>query len=196
MISEWTDFEFYDRVWFYDQKKIEIDGSGRRLARWLGVAHRVGSNLCYWLLLPTGNVIARTTVQHVTREDHLNNDIRNDIETFDKSVDNRLKEEGFLTEDAGDMSFFLQDEDPEYAGVTTSNQVPTELGEYGDMTTPDAPEADDMKDDIMDKYLNVELIMDVGSGSERKGRVLKRAKGSTGEPIGRAHANPLFDTRE
>ena len=38
-ISEWIDFEFYDRVWYYDQKKIEIDGSGRHLARWLSVAH-------------------------------------------------------------------------------------------------------------------------------------------------------------
>ena len=61
-ISEWLDFEFYDRVWYYDHKKIEIDGSGRRLARWLGVAHRVGSDLCYWLLLESGKVIARTTV--------------------------------------------------------------------------------------------------------------------------------------
>jgi hypothetical protein len=40
-ISEWIDFEFYDRVWYYNQKKIEIDSSGRCLARWLGVAHRV-----------------------------------------------------------------------------------------------------------------------------------------------------------
>jgi hypothetical protein len=31
-ISEWIDFEFYDRVW-YNQQKIEIDGSGRQLAR-------------------------------------------------------------------------------------------------------------------------------------------------------------------
>jgi hypothetical protein len=31
-ISEWIDFEFYDQVCYYDQKKIEIDGSGRRLA--------------------------------------------------------------------------------------------------------------------------------------------------------------------
>ncbi len=38
-ISEWLDFEFYDRVWYYDQKKMELDGSGRRLACWLGVAH-------------------------------------------------------------------------------------------------------------------------------------------------------------
>lgn len=48
-ISEWLNFEFCDRVWwfYFDQKKIEIDGSRRRLARWLGVAHRVGSDLCY-----------------------------------------------------------------------------------------------------------------------------------------------------
>jgi hypothetical protein len=64
-ISEWLNFDLYDRVWFYDQKKIDIDGSGCRLARWLGVAHRVGSDLCYWLLLESGKVIARLTVQHV-----------------------------------------------------------------------------------------------------------------------------------
>ena len=84
-ISEWIDFEFYDRVWYYDQKKIEIDGSGRRLARrWLGVAHRIGSNLCYWLLLESGKIIARTTVQHVVREDYLNDNVKLEIERFDR----------------------------------------------------------------------------------------------------------------
>jgi hypothetical protein len=29
--SEWIELEFYDRVWYYDQKKIEIDGSGQGL---------------------------------------------------------------------------------------------------------------------------------------------------------------------
>jgi hypothetical protein len=66
-----------------NQKKIEIDGSGRRLARLLGVAHRVGSDLCDWLLLDSGKVIARTTVQHVVRDDYLNDDVKDDIESFD-----------------------------------------------------------------------------------------------------------------
>lgn len=64
-ISEWIDFEFYDGVWLYDRKKIEMDGFGRRLAQWLGVALRVGRDLCYWLLLESRKVIARTTVQHM-----------------------------------------------------------------------------------------------------------------------------------
>ena len=84
-ISEWLDFEFYDRVWYYDQKKIEIDGSGCCLACWLGVA--VGRDLCNWLLLESGKVIARTTVQHVVRDDYLNDEIRREIERFDQSID-------------------------------------------------------------------------------------------------------------
>ena len=68
--------------------------------------------------------------------------------------------------------------------------------DYDDMNVPEAMEADEMDDEIMDKYLNAKLIFDVGTGSERKGRVVKRANGTSGESIGRAHANPLFDTRE
>jgi hypothetical protein len=79
-----------------------------------------------------------------------------------------------------------------------SDDAPTIIREedYGDMNLSETPEVDDVDDSLMDKYLNAELIFDVGTGNERKGRVVKRAKGTSGEPIGRAHANPLFDTRE
>ncbi len=99
-IPERIDFEFYDRVWYYDQKKTEIDGSGRRLAQWLGVAQRTGSDLCYWLLLESGKIIARTMVQHVVREDYLNNDVKLEIERFDRSVEDRLSDQN---------EFYIQD---------------------------------------------------------------------------------------
>jgi hypothetical protein len=38
--------------------------------------------------------------------------------------------------------------------------------------------------------------MNMGTNDERCGRVIKRSRGHDDEPIGRAHANPLFDTRE
>ena len=44
--------------------------------------------------------------------------------------------------------------------------------------------------------MNMELRMGVGMDDERWGWVIKRAKGIGGEPVGRAHANPFFDTRE
>ena len=107
-ISEWIDFEFYDRVWYYGQKKIEIDGSGRRLARWLGVAHRIGSDLCYWLLLESGKIIARTTVQHVVRDNYLNEDIKTELDRFDRSVEDRLSDQNFGLNEPND--FYIQDE--------------------------------------------------------------------------------------
>ena len=186
-ISEWVDFEFYDRVWFYDQKKMEMDGSGRQLARWLGVSHRVGSNLCYWLLLEKGKVIARTTVKHVVREDVLNDDVKRQIERrFDIAMEDRLSKNGFINPD-------MQDEDHTQADGET---VPSDE-DYGDMLVPETLETNEISDDVINKYLNAEWMFDVGIGSERKGRMVKKhAEGSSGEPLGRAHTNPLFDTRE
>jgi hypothetical protein len=62
-ISERLDFDIYDLVWVWDSPNAEVNP---RLARWLGVAHRIGSDLCYWVINDKGNVMARTTVQHVT----------------------------------------------------------------------------------------------------------------------------------
>jgi hypothetical protein len=38
--------------------------------------------------------------------------------------------------------------------------------------------------------------MNMGTNDERRGQVVKRSRGLDSEPIGRAHANPLFDTHE
>ncbi|KAI2498914.1 Reverse transcriptase (RNA-dependent DNA polymerase) [Fragilaria crotonensis] len=160
-ISEWIDFEFYDRV----------------------------CDLCYWLLLESGKVIARTTVQHVIRDDYVNDDVKLEIERFDQSIDERLTVQNFIAYDTG--GFYIQDE------LVDTPVAPTEEVDYGDMEAPETMDADDIDSDILDKYdLNAEFIFDVRTGNERKGRVVKRAKGTSGEPIGRAHSNPLFDTRE
>ena len=45
-------------------------------------SHRVGSALCYWILTSTGKVIARTTVQHLTRNEVAKADIQNVIRKY------------------------------------------------------------------------------------------------------------------
>ena len=130
-------------------------------------------------------MIAWTTVQHVVREDYLNEDVKIELDRFDRSVDDRLLEDNFALDKPHD--FYIQDEPDDASGVARET-------DYGDMALPETPEADDVDNDLMDKYLNTdELIFDVGTGHERKGCVVKRAKGTSGAPIGRAHANPLFD---
>ena len=65
--------------------------------------------------------------------------------------------------------------------------------DYGEIITGEKPEADD--EEAVDKYLNIELMLDIGLANERQGRVSKRSRGIDGEAVGNAHANPLFDTR-
>ena len=60
---------------------------------------------------------------------------------------------------------------------------------------PDTLDADDINDDVINNYLNAELIFDLGTVSECRGRVVKSARGTSGKPNGRAYSNPLFDTR-
>ena len=68
------------------------------------------------------------------------------------------------------------------AGVSHEEITTPGLEEYGDMILDKRPEDDD--EDAIDKYLNCELILDVGTNNERHGCVIKCSWGLDGEPIG------------
>ena len=71
-VSEQLDFEFYDLVYWYDRPNIpDMSNDVRRLARWPGISHRVGSKMWYWLITESGKLISKTSVEHVTRDDML-----------------------------------------------------------------------------------------------------------------------------
>ena len=57
-------------------------------------------------------------------------------------------------------------------GVTREDDrnTPSE-SDYGDMLTNERP--DDEDEEAVDKHLNVELIMNMGTNDERRGRVIK-----------------------
>ena len=46
-ISEYIDFDFYDLVWYYPGVHPSISEDNRMLGRWLGVSHRIGSDMWY-----------------------------------------------------------------------------------------------------------------------------------------------------
>jgi hypothetical protein len=199
-ISEWLDFEFYDLVWWLDRPtKPNFTDNTRRLARWLGVSHRVGSDLSYWLITKSGKIISKTSVEHVTRDDYLEADKKTEIEAFNHRLEESLDDANFTIDGEGEFdSMYLDDIDDDVnPGVCRADEeydTTPSAEDYGDMHADERPEDDD--EEAIDKYLNVELIMNMGTNDERRGRVIKRTRGLDGEPIGRAHANPLFDTRE
>lgn len=65
-----------------------------------------------------------------------------------------------------------------------------------DLKEPEAamPEVDDYDGDTMDYYLNSDVVMPRG-GTFEQGKVVRRSYGSDMNPIGKAHKNPILDTR-
>ena len=66
-ISSLTTFNFYDPVWYIEQKE-GFPNPKRRMGRWLGEAYDIGQAMCYWILPFSGVPIARSTVQPIPQE--------------------------------------------------------------------------------------------------------------------------------
>jgi hypothetical protein len=198
-ISEWLDFDFYDLVWYHDPPgtMAETTEEIRKLGRWLGVANRVGSALTYWILTQASKVIARSTVQHVTTEDQLNDNIRKSIATFDKQIEERLDDTNFVIENIFESQNVLQDEsmfdDPAYGDGT---HTPTDDEYRMSDKPPERLEEDDVQSDAYDKYIGAEVTVDFGTEGRKRATVKGRVRDFEGNFVGKSHANPLLDTSE
>ena len=105
-ISEWIDFEFYDLCWYWNNQH---DTKEPNIGRWLGVSHRIGSALCYWVLTMKGQVLARTTVQHMTEDDVIIPEIQESIKEFHRVLERSIGSEEFIT-DLDGMDSFVNDD--------------------------------------------------------------------------------------
>lgn len=196
-ISEYCDFDFYDLVWYHAGVHPSISEENRELGRWLGVSHRVGSEMCYWIMTASGKVIAETTVQHVTRDDMLDNDIATQIESFHNTLSERLDDSNFTLPSVGNFAFDedhydLPQWDPAYGDNTPNDD------EYGnEMHTTPLEDADDLEPDAYDKYIGARVVLDEATNNGGNiATVKRRATDIDGRAIGTAHNNPLLDSRE
>ena len=64
-ISEYLDFSFYD--WVIYRTNAGLGESS--LGRWIGVSHKVGQQMSYWILTISGHVISCVTVQRLTEDE-------------------------------------------------------------------------------------------------------------------------------
>jgi hypothetical protein len=187
-ISEWTDFGFYDHVWYRTNAGLaEI-----QLGRWLGVSKRVGPAMSFWILTANCDVISCTTVQRVTNLERQTDDSKRLIADYDEAVRDRLADQnhqvaGYGLDEPAGWTVMPDLDDAEF--VEEHDQA------IGDGTIP---EADDQftPDSFDDTYLNMEVALP-GSldGNVRAGRVVKRMRDANGIPTGVANENPLLDTR-
>ena len=192
-ISEWLDFSFFDLVWFHDNSKGDTTDEQPSLGYWLGVAHRIGSDLCYWVLTKSGKVIARTTVQHVTQADMDDPKISERIRQFKLIVAERLDDRNFTDQETKGPGYLEDVEELEEERRGHQRGIIPTDEEYGKMVQEALREAEEYEEGY-DEFLGAEIKMNVGSEDVIE-TVIKRQKGLDGKPIGRRHKNPLFDTR-
>ena len=67
-ISEYAQFDWYEYVWYLDPA-VPFPEDAKKLGRWVGVAHDVGSPMTYWILPASCKVIARSTVSSLTEDE-------------------------------------------------------------------------------------------------------------------------------
>ncbi len=87
-ISEFLEYEWYQPVWYYEP--TAFPDQERHLARWIGIAHRVGQVMCYWLLPKSGIPIARTTILAVKEEELGTTEVRGQLADYDEEINRKL----------------------------------------------------------------------------------------------------------
>jgi hypothetical protein len=187
-ISEYLDFTFYDWVWYKDNAGVGDNMFGR----WLGVSHRIGNLMSYWILTANGRVISRTTVQRVTNLELATAEVKERIKDYSNQINELLKDDNHVIQ-GNENEMQLQDWD----GYTEDggDEFAEEHGQL--VSDPEVPEADAdfTPDTIGDRYLNKEIAVVDGEGQVQYGKVTKRLRDAEGRPIGMAADNPLLDTR-
>jgi hypothetical protein len=196
------DFSFYDVVWFWKDAHQDITDKKRQFGRWLGVSSDVGTELCYWILTESGKVVSRTSVQHVTVEDMLKPEVKQRYEEFETTLLERLKDDTFHIHHE-EYTFT----DDEYLGRNAWPRAelmtpPNE--QYGNQWGDQLPHDEELTDhaddpEVYDEFINAQIVLH-NEGEPKHGRVIKRACGSDGRPIGRRHPgdtwSPELGSRE
>jgi hypothetical protein len=192
-ISEYCNFDFYDLVWYWPNTVEPQDNKNRRLAQWVGVAHRVGSTMCYWLIPGSGIVIVNTSVHHVVLDDTLQPGISRLIDKFDAALTERLDDANHML----DPNAFNPIDT--YNNYSDSIINPDEFDNNNlfEGWTEETEDIDDLDEAVLDKFIGTTFILDPDHHPHNvatKVKVVDQSRDPSGRPIGKSHDNPLLNT--
>lgn len=189
-ITEYLDFSFYDWVTYKTGGGVHPP----ELGRWLGVLHRVGALMSYWILPVSGIVISCDTVQRLTNEEKSTDAWKDRMRDFMTRLTTKFEANSAViprhqiqAPTKRVIDFDLEDQNfvDEYQRVIDNNLI----------THDDEQHVDDYG--IMDPYLGIEIGLPRGDDDTLISACVKRrAVDVNGQPVGRRHDNPMFDTRE
>jgi len=185
--SEYLQFNWYQPLFYYDPTDFPEDRE--LIGRFIGVAHNVGQALCYWILPKSGRPIARTTVRPISEAELQTEQVRQELNSFDASIQRKLGDH--LLSDS-DLAFHIGSEELQLALTDVAED---DNGRYQPIE-PDAErdDIDDYEEETLDKLLATEVSLPKGD-LQCIGKVINRKRDIEGNLVGRANVNPIIDTR-
>jgi hypothetical protein len=136
--------------------------------------------MCYYLILSDGMIIARSTVQPITKEELTNMEsIKMKINQFDLSLMDALSQKS--------------PETPYLNIPYIPDQEEDDMGSIEPMEAEAAmPEADTFEDiEDLNNFISAQVILP-RDGTYQTGRVITRKRDANGVPIGRRNVNPIL----
>ena len=184
-ISEYLDFGFYDWVLYRSNAGLgELS-----IGRWIGVSHKIGQLMSYWILPISGKPISCVTVQRLTNAEKTMDEYKNLMKKYDETIAKVLE--------IKDDEVLYPPESPEWNRMSTDEDDPAFRNEFQAVISDDGiPHVDDHPAQQKDEYLDMNLGLPRGPDSTLEHAVVKRrAVDVHGNPIGVASKNPMTDTR-
>jgi hypothetical protein len=186
-ISSLSEYDFYEPVYYYDPG--DFPSPKLHIGRWLGEAVNIGQAMTYYILPPSGIPIVRSTVQPIPKEEKARDEVREELRRLDTAIQDKLGDTDMSTHSSlpeGDYFHLYDAEDNSHVDIQTPAFDPMEDG--------NVPEAEDYDPEELDQFLSVQVCLP-HDNQYVLGTVLSRKRDLDGNPIGKAHDNPLFDTR-
>ena len=91
-ISEYMDFSFYS----YVTSKENAGLGDSILTKFLGVSHKIGNSMCYFVLKANGKVLSRSTVQPILKEELHTDQFLTKKKIFDDELNPILNHPNFI----------------------------------------------------------------------------------------------------
>ena len=158
------------------------------IGRWLGVSHKVGQLMSYWILTIGAKVISCTTVQRLTQLEKNTDEWSNRMRQYDEKIQQRIENVQGTSINVSEI--------PQWNRLSMDEYDIEFIEEFKSKVSDDSiPEADDQYGEV-DNYINMKLNLHRGGGDEIEyAEVKRRAIDRDGKPIGKSNKNPILDTR-
>lgn len=196
-ISEYAEFLFYDHCWYWDTPQ-GYPHQKKHIGRWLGMQHRVGQAIVFWVMYNNGKVIAKSTVIPLEPTEHEVQEVKDRMDDLNKTITKKISDyKNALHEEVTEVPDFNKEELDAQLGFCFHISNEELKGSDNDGLEEDnIPDLDSTSHEVdssaLDKFLGLIPASDGKSTVIRK--VTKRKHDHDNALIGQYNKNPILNT--